>query len=159
MELIKQVEINIDYIIELIRQYHQSHNKDKEVLIDINKAIDSSLELRNKKDLINQFISNLDIQADVDKDWHQFVKIKKLEELDQIIDSENLDREATYKFINNAFRDGLITTTGTAISKVMPPVSLFSPTQERTKKRESVLTKLTNFFDKFFDISGREFDS
>jgi type I restriction enzyme R subunit len=44
--------------------------------------------------------------------------------------------------------------TGTAISKVLPPVSRFSPSGERTQKRESVINKLSNFFERFFDISG-----
>ena len=62
MELIKQIEINIDYILELIKKYHENHTKDTELLIDIEKAISSSVELRNKKDLIDQFIATLDIQ-------------------------------------------------------------------------------------------------
>lgn len=157
MELIKQVEINIDYVLSLIKRYHEDHTKNKELLIDINKAIDSSFELRNKKDLINQFITSLDVHAVVDEDWQKFVEEKKVEELEQIISNENLDRDATYTFIKNAFRDGGVAVTGTAISKVLPPVSRFSPTGERTQKRESVLTKLTNFFERFFDISGGKF--
>ncbi|KAA6302038.1 MAG: Type I restriction enzyme EcoR124II R protein [Candidatus Ordinivivax streblomastigis] len=154
MELIKQVEINIDYILELIRKYHDSHLKDKEILVNINKAINSSVELRNKKELIDQFIDSLNVNSAVDADWHEFVNKKKIEELDQIITDENLDKDETYKFIQNAFRDGSVQTTGTGIAKVLPPVSRFSPTGERTKKRETVLGKLMAFFDKFFDISG-----
>lgn len=157
MELIKQVEINIDYVLGLIKKYHEDHTKNRELLVDINKAIDSSVELRNKKDLINQFISSLDVHSVVDEDWQRFVEEKKLEELEQIIESENLDHEATYTFIRNAFRDGGVATTGTALTKVLPPVSRFSPTGERTKKRESVLEKLTGFFERFFDISGGKF--
>lgn len=157
MELIKQVEINIDYVLCLIKKYHEDHIKNKELLIDINKAIDSSVELRNKKDLINQFITSLDVHSIVDEDWQKFVEKKKVEELDKIIESEKLDPEATYKFVKNAFRDGSVPTTGTAISKVLPPVSRFSLTGERTQKRESVLDKLSNFFEKFFDISGGKF--
>ncbi|RJR13801.1 type I restriction endonuclease subunit R [Candidatus Parcubacteria bacterium] len=157
MELIKQIEINIDYVLGLIKKYHEDHIKNRELLLDINKAIDSSVELRNKKDLINQFISTLDAQSVVDDDWQKFVDEKKLEELEQIIKSENLDRDATFTFVRNAFRNGNIATTGTAITKVLPPVSRFSPTGERTKKRESVLSKLTNFFERFFDISGGKF--
>lgn len=156
MELIKQVEINIDFVLELIKKYHEDHVENKELLVDINKAIDSSVELRNKKDLINQFITSLDVHSSVDEDWQEFVEEKKVEELEKIIKNENLDREATYKFINNAFRDGNVATTGTAISKILPPVSRFSPTGERTQKRESVLQKLTNFFERFFEISGRK---
>ncbi len=158
MELIKQVDINIDYILGLIKKYHEDHTKNREILVDINKAIDASVELRNKKDLINQFISSLDINSVVDADWHSFMNKKKVEELEQIIKTEELDYEATYKFIKNSFRDGSIAVSGTAITKVLPPVSHFSPDGERTKKRETVLTKLTNFFERFFDISGGKMD-
>ena len=157
MELIKQVEINIDYVLGLIKRYHEDHVKNKELLIDINKAIDSSVELRNKKDLINQFITSLDVHSIVDEDWRKFVEEKKNEELNTIIKTENLDPEATYAFIRNAFRDGNVATTGTGLSKVLPPVSRFSPTGERTQKREGVLNKLTKFFERFFDISGGRF--
>lgn len=159
MELIKQVEINIDYVLALIKRYHDDHIQNKELLVDINKAIDSSVELRNKKDLINQFITTLDVHSVIDEDWHKFVEKKKIEELEEIITSEGLDHDATYSFIKNAFRDGTVATTGTAITKVLPPVSRFSPTGERSKKRESVLSKLTGFFDKFFDISGGKLNS
>jgi len=155
MELIKQVDINIDYILGLIKKYHEDHTKNRELLLDINKAIDSSVELRNKKDLINQFIATLDVHSIVDDDWRKFVEGKKVEELEQIIKSENLDHDATYAFIKNAFRNGNVSTTGTAITKILPPVSRFSPTGERSKKRESVLDKLTRFFERFFDISNR----
>lgn len=157
MELIKQVEINIDFVLGLIKRYHEDHNKNRDILVDINKAIDSSVELRNKKDLINQFIASLDIHSVVDDDWQKFVDKKKIEELEKIIDNEGLDHDATYAFVRNSFRDGGVATSGTAITKVLPPVSRFSPTGERTQKRESVLSKLTSFFERFFDISGGKF--
>lgn len=104
--------------------------------------------------LRTQFIDSLDAHSVVDKDWQAFVEGKKIEELEQIIKSEGLDHDATYAFVKNAFRDGNIATTGTAITNVLPPVSRFSVTGERTQKRESVLEKLTSFFKRFFDISG-----
>ena len=154
MELIKQIEINIDYILSLVKKYHEDHIKNRELLIDINKAIDSSVELRNKKDLINQFITSLDAHSVVDEDWQKYVEKKKIEELEEIIKHENLDHDETYKFVRSAFRNGNIATTGTALSKILPPVSRFSPGGERSKKRESVLDKLTRFFERFFDISN-----
>ncbi|GAB1415958.1 hypothetical protein MASR2M117_13640 [Paludibacter sp.] len=90
MELIKQVEINIDYFLALIKKYHAGHLKDKEIVISINKAIDYSVELRNKKELIEQFIDSLTTSTNVDDDWHSFVDAKKVEELDQIINDENM---------------------------------------------------------------------
>jgi len=156
MELIKQIEINIDYVLGLVKRYHEDHTKNREILVDINKAIDSSVELRNKKDLINQFIASLDVSSVVDKDWKKFVDKKKIEELDQIITDENLNRDEAYTFVKNAFRNGSVATTGTAMTEVLPPISRFSPTGERTKKRDSVLEKLTKFFEIFFDISGEK---
>lgn len=157
MELIKQIEINIDYVLALVKTYHKDQIKNKDLLVDINKAIDSSVELRNKKDLINQFIASLDIHAVVDEDWQKFIEKKKIDELNQIIEHENLDHDETYTFVQNAFRSGNVPMTGTAIAKILPPVSHFSPGGERTKKRESVLDKLTRFFERFFDISGGKF--
>lgn len=153
MELIKQIEINIDYILGLVKKYHEDHIKNYELLVDINKAIDSSVELRNKKDLINHFIASLDAHSVVDEDWQKYVEKKKVEELEEIIKHENLDHDETYKFVRNAFRNGSVATTGTDLAKVLPPVSRFSPGGERSKKRESVLDKLTRFFERFFDIS------
>ena len=139
MELIKQVEINIDFILEPIRKYHEEHSKDKEIIVKIGKAIDSSVELRNKKELIEQFIDSLNPASNVDDDWNKFVDAKKIEELDNIIQDENLNKEETYKFINNTFSDGYLQTTGTAIAKVLPPVSRFTASGDRTKKREIVI--------------------
>jgi type I restriction enzyme R subunit len=156
MELIKQIEINIDYIIELIKKYHTDHTKNKDILFDINRAIESSVELRNKKDLIQQFIESLDISSSVDGDWIEYVERKKKEELEKIIVDEKLNPTETYTFIKNAFRDWTITTTGTGITKILPPVSRFNPDGERTKKRNTVIEKLIKFFERFFDISKKE---
>jgi len=156
MELIKQIEINIDYILELIKKYHNDNTKDKEILLDINRAIESSVELRNKKDLIEQFIQSLDISSSVDGDWIEFVEKKKQEELEKIIKDENLNHKETYKFIENAFRNWNVATTGTTITKILPPVSRFSTNGQRTQKRESVIQRLIKFFERFFGISKKE---
>ena len=54
------------------------------------------LSFAAKKGLINRFISSLDMQSAVDDDWNRkFVEGGKVEELEQIIISENLDHDAT----------------------------------------------------------------
>ena len=157
MELVKQVEINIDYILNLIKRYHADNSKDKEVLLeDVNRAINSSMELRKKKDLINQFIQSLEMSADVDEYWRQFVEQKKIEELEKIIAEEKLNREKTYAFIESVFRDGEVVETGTAVVKILPPVSMFARDKDggslRMKKKKTVLAKLKAFFERFFDL-------
>ncbi len=152
MELVKQIEINIDYILMLIQKYQSAGQKDKEIIISIQKAVDASIGLRSKRDLIMNFIASLTPNKDVDKDWKKYVNEQKVIELNRIILEENLNKEETYKFINNVFRDGFVPTTGTAINKMLPPVSLFTKNNDRGKKRTSVLEKIKAFFEKFQDI-------
>lgn len=154
IELVKQVEINIDFILELIKEHHKNNFKDKEVEIKIQKAIDSSMSLRNKKELIIRFIESMTPSTNVDDDWLKFVEEKKIEELNSIIAVENLNRDETFKYITNSFNNGFIQESGTAFAKILPRISRFSPDGERTKKRETVLEKLTAFFNRYQDISG-----
>ena len=150
IELIKQVEINIDYILMLVQKYHDTHCEDKEILISINKAIDSSLELRSKKALIETFIAGINDVDDVMIEWREFVAKQKEAELAAIIEQENLKNAETRKFVEYCFRDGVIKTTGTDIDKILPPMSMFD--RARSQKKSSVIEKLKNFFDKFFGI-------
>ena len=150
IELIKQIEINIDYILLLVKKYHDSHAEDKEILISIHKAIDSSLELRSKKALIENFIAGINEVEDVLNEWHAYVAEQKIHELENIISEENLKPEETRKFIEYSFRDGILKTTGTDFDKILPPVSRFGGGRE--KKKTSVIEKLKNFFDRFYGI-------
>jgi type I restriction enzyme R subunit len=152
MELIKQVDINIDFILDLIIKYHESNTQDKEILTDINKAIDSSIELRNKKDLIEQFVETVNVDSNVSEDWKSFVSGKKKEELEKIIEEEKLNMGLTFMFMDSAIRDGVVQSSGTAIAKILPPISRFDPDSVRTEVRERVIDKLTTFFNRFFDV-------
>lgn len=151
IELIKQIEINIDYILLLVKKYHDSHCEDKEVLIDIRKAMDASPELRSKKALIETFIAGINDVDDVLTEWRSFVVEQKEKELASIVAEEILKPEETRKFVENAFRDGEIKTTGTDIDKLMPPVSRFGG-GNRAEKKQTIIDKLLAFFEKYFGI-------
>ena len=153
VELIKQIEINIDYILMLVKKYHDTHCEDKEVLITINKAIDASPELRSKKQLIENFISGVNDVDDVMGEWHKYVVKQREEDLETIITEEKLKPEDTRKFLENAFREGEIKTAGTDIDKLMPPVSRFGDSG-RAKKKQGIIDKLKLFFEKYFGIGG-----
>lgn len=157
MELIKQIEVNIDYILALVKQYHDKNCKDKEIMGAIERAIDSSVDLRNKKDLILQFIDSLTPDSVVDRDWLVFVNEAKISELNKIIDQENLNKEETYTFIRNSFRNGSVQTNGQDIEKVLPPMSRFDKSANRTQRKRNIITRLLEFFDRFFGISNGEF--
>ena len=151
IELIKQIEINIDYILMLVKKYHDSHCEDKEVLVDIRKAVDASPELRSKKQLIENFINGINEVEDVMGEWNEFVDQQREEELAQIIADEKLKPQETRDFIETAFRDGEVKTTGTDIDKIMPPVSRFGGSG-RAAKKQTVIEKLKAFFEKYFGI-------
>ena len=153
IELIKQIEINIDYILMLVKKYHDSHCEDKEVLIDIRKAVDASPELRSKKQLIESFINGINEVEDVMGEWNDFVDKEREEELAQIIADERLKPQETRDYIETAFRDGEVKTTGTDIDKIMPPVSRFGGSG-RAAKKQTVIDKLKAFFEKYFGIGS-----
>ena len=157
VELIRQVEINIDYILMLVKKYHDTHCDDKEVLITIRKAIDASPELRSKKQLIETFIAGVNDVDDVMAEWNTYVSEQREKELAKIIQEEKLKEPETRKYLANAFRDGEIKTVGTDIDKLMPPVSRFGG-GGRAQKKQGVIDKLKGFFDKFFGIGGSSFE-
>ena len=150
-ELIRQVEINIDYILLLVQKYHDTNCTDKEILVNISKAIGSSLQLRSKKELIESFISSVNAGTDVDRGWREYVQRRKAEDLNEIIESEHLKPEETEKFIESSFRDGQVRTTGTDIDKILPPMSRFGGGDRQEKKR-SVIEKIQSFFERYFGL-------
>lgn len=150
-ELIRQVEINIDYILLLVQKYHDTNCTDKEILVNISKAIGSSLQLRSKKELIESFISSVNAGTDVDRGWREYVQRRKAEDLNEIIESEHLKPEETEKFIESSFRDGQVRTTGTDIDKILPPMSRFGGGNRQEKKR-SVIEKIQSFFERYFGL-------
>jgi len=152
IELVKQVTINIDYILQLVAQYHKSRMKDKEILTSIDKAMSSSPELRSKKELIERFINSLNVHSDVDRDWREFTDKNKAEELDRIIEEENLKPKEARKFIANAFRDGELKSSGTGFASILPPVSMFDEDNSLAKKKTVVLEKLKTFFEKYLGV-------
>lgn len=150
-ELIRQVEINIDYILLLVQKYHDTNCTDKEILVNISKAIGSSLQLRSKKELIESFISSVNAGTDVDSGWREYVQRRKAEDLNEIIESEHLKPEETEKFIESSFRDGQVRTTGTDIDKILPPMSRFGGGNRQEKKR-TVIEKIQSFFERYFGL-------
>ena len=151
IELIKQIEINIDYILLLVQKYHDSHCDDKEVLITIRKAVDASPELRSKKALIETFIAGINDVSDVMLEWRTFVAEEKERQLVAIIQEENLKDDETRRFMESSFRDGSVKTTGTDIDRLMPPISRFGGVN-RAEKKQTIIEKLKGFFDRFFGI-------
>jgi type I restriction enzyme R subunit len=152
IELIKQIEVNIDYILMLVAKYHKSNCTDKSILAAIDKAVSSSIELRSKKELVEGFISRVNTSTKVDDDWREFVLEQKESDLTALIYTESLKPEETRRFVDNAFRDGAMKTTGTDVDKILPPVSRFGGGGSRATKKQSVIDGLLEFFEKYLGL-------
>lgn len=151
MELVRQLEVNIDYILMLVTKYHKSNCKNQEIRSSIDKAIRASLSLRSKKDLIDGFIDKINADTDVMTDWAKFVKEQKESDLKNLIKDENLKESETRKFIDSSFRDGQVKTIGTDIEKILPPMGRFNG-GNRNERKQAIIEKLLKFFDKYFGL-------
>lgn len=156
IELIKQVEINVDYILLLVQKYREERGDgdDKELRAGISRAIDSSPSLRNKKDLIENFVDSVSVKGEIEAEWRAYVAAQREKELAEIIGAENLKPEETARFVEAAFREGVLRTTGTAITKVLPPVSRFSKDKNHSAKKQRVVQLLGEFFERFFGLGS-----
>ena len=153
MELVKQVQINIRYILELVQQYHDSNCENKEIIVKIRKQMDASPDMRDKRELIERFIEQMTPVkgADVGERWEKYIEQEKKEQLNAIIAEENLKPTETEAFIKRAFADGYVTETGTGIAKILPPSNPFLP--ESGEKKQTVIDKLKAFLRRFQDTS------
>lgn len=152
-ELIKQIEINIDYILLLISKLKDTHGNDKELKISIQKAIDSSPELRSKKALIEAFIEGINDIDDVLIGWHNFIGESKEEDVKKIIEENNLKEKETREYLSKCWENGEVISLGEDLDKIMPPMSRFG-NSNRDIKKAIVLEKIREFFDKYYSISN-----
>ncbi|MGJ6970070.1 type I restriction endonuclease subunit R, EcoR124 family [Streptosporangium sp. G11] len=158
IELIKQVEVNIDYILMLVQRWRDEGQvkmgeEGRTPLRAIEDAVDASPSLRNKKDLIMEFVDSISVTGEVSDDWRIFVTQRQEAELAEIIDAEHLRPEQTKSFIEVAFRDGAIATNGTAITQILPPVARFAKDNNLGAKKQRVITKLNAYFERFLGLA------
>ena len=155
IELVKQVEINVDYILLLVDKYRASFGdgKDKEVHAQISRAVDASPSLRSKRDLVENFVNSVSVEGTVDQQWRAFVASERETELESIITSQKLKPELTRAFVEAAFRDGQLRTTGTEITRILPPASRFNREAGHGDLKRRVVEALTIYFHRFFGLS------
>ncbi len=149
-ELIRQVEVNIDYILMLVEMYQKSNCKDKEILVRISKAINSSIELRSKKELIEGFIEKVNVSSSVSDEWKAYVAKRREEDLSALIESEKLKPELTRQFMEKSFKDGELKTRGTEIQNILPPSSPFD--KKSSQKKKGIIGRIKEFFEKYIGL-------
>ena len=157
IELVKSVEINIDYILFLVGQKTGDPAHDAELVVKIKKSIGATPDLRDKEDLIMQFVNSASAGSKINDDWAMYVRQKLSTELQDLITSENLKPEKTMEFLQQSFRDGEIRESGTGIAGILPPMPLFGAGGNREAKKLAVTEKLKALFKRFYDLCGGVF--
>ena len=157
MNLMKQVEINIDYIIMLVKRFHEEHTVDKVVALkEIESIIDADPQMRKKKDLIEAFIASLTPNGNVDEEWLEFINKKKKEEAEALIAKERLKHDLAIAFINQCLKNGTVPDTGVEIAAILPPMSIFDKGGAIVKKRQVVVDAIRTFVERYRDVSTEE---
>ncbi|EAJ7579033.1 type I restriction endonuclease subunit R [Campylobacter upsaliensis] len=154
VELLAQVEVSIEYILELIAKYHKDQATNYEPIL---KLLDSSLSLRSKKELFLRFIDSLHTQSNVAKDFSTYIKTHKNNALQDIINALDLDPKKTKEFMQDSFERGELRDYGRAFDEILPPSPLFGKGAEQTHKvRKQALEKLQAFFELFKGLELRQ---
>ncbi len=156
IELIRQIEVNVDYILMLVEKYRKERGDGDDVALktEIFRAVDSSPTLRSKRDLIEGFVDGVSAHGPIDEEWVSYIGKKKEEELEALIAAENLKPEPTRVFVNSAFRDGRVQTTGTAVTGILPSTRRFGASANHQEKKNRVLDRLVEYFDRFAGLVG-----
>lgn len=154
MELVKQIQINIPYILDLVNKYHEQNCKDKELLAKIQSAIGASPDLRDKEELILNFIKNVSPEkGDIEDQWLSYISLEKENELKRIIVQKNLKEGPTRDFIDHAFKEGYISGLGTAIKDIMPSMGIFGAARgAREETKAQIIRTLTDYFNCYYNI-------
>ncbi|WP_053945693.1 type I restriction endonuclease subunit R, partial [Helicobacter ailurogastricus] len=156
MELIKQVEINIDYILNLIAE-----DKPKE---DILRAIKSSPKMRSKQEVILSFweFFKQHPSADIQASFRDYMDSQRQQEFARIIQDYKLQKKPARDFMSKAFKHHNISFKGTQFPTLLPKegASFFSRNPEgqsmRNQLKNKIQAELQAFFDKYHDISSRD---
>ena len=151
MDTIRQFDVNIDYILQMIEQYHGSNCKDRDLLGKINDLLGSSAQLRPKRKLIGAFIHSYNSSAG-QVNWAAFVIEKLSQDVKELAARFGMDEEKTYGFITNALSVGDLPTTGDDFDRILPAMSLFADEDSaaafEAKKRE-IAEALQSMFEEY----------
>ena len=156
IELVKQVEVNIDYILTLVKEYCEKNREDKELGAKITAAVESSPELRPKRELVQKFVDSVSDVSDVHASWREFVRVERDADVEAIIEEEKLNPDATRDYLEKSFMLGELDPYGTELDALLPKLPLFglaaNEPSKRVAKKNAVIEKFRMIFQKYFGL-------
>ena len=158
VDLLKSQEINLDYILEQIFENNKKNNDKTALVENIEKLVRASIGNRAKESLLVDFINQTDLDSIRDKasiieDFYKFAQAEQLREVNELIVAENLNEEATKRYISISIKREFASENGTELNAILPKMSPLN-TQYLTKK-QSVFEKISAFVEKFKCIGGK----
>ncbi|WP_069791313.1 type I restriction endonuclease subunit R (plasmid) [Cyanobacterium sp. IPPAS B-1200] len=158
VDLLKSQEINLDYILELIFENNKKV-KDKGLLVEeVRRLIRASLGNRAKESLLVDFINQTNLDNILDKEsiieaFFSFAQVAQKREAQELINSENLNPEATRRYLMTSLKRGYASENGTELNAILPKMSPLNP-QYLTKK-QTVFLKVSTFVETFKGVGGQ----
>ncbi|MBR4748614.1 MAG: type I restriction endonuclease subunit R, partial [Abditibacteriota bacterium] len=148
LEILRHDDIDISYIMGLIRQLGADENKNRELKANIERQIKASPLLKSKLELINKFIAELSNKGCSPEAWREFVEEEREQALARIIREERLNEERTRLLIEEALLSGYINTQGPDIGNLLPPLPIFGGAREKAMER--VISSLTEYMEMYY---------
>ncbi|GFE89744.1 type I restriction endonuclease subunit R [Steroidobacter agaridevorans] len=158
VDLLKSLEINLDYILELIFEKNKKIKEKAALVEDVRRAIRSSLGNRAKEGLLVDFINQTELdrlrdKASVIDAFFAFAQAEQQREALELIDAEHLNPEAAKRYITTSLKREFASDNGTELNGILPKMSPLNP-QYLTKK-QGVFQKIAAFVEKFKGVGGQ----
>ena len=158
IDLLKSQEINLDYILELIFEKNKKV-RDKAALVeDVRRVIRASLGNRAKESLLVDFINQTDLdelgdKAGVIEAFFAYARAEQQREVQELISGENLNEEATKRYITASLKREFASEHGTELNALLPKMSPLNP--QYLKKKQGVFQRIAAFVEKFKGVGGQ----
>lgn len=154
VELLKSVDIDLDYILMLVEKMGDGNNEDDEIKAKIERSLGASHELRSKRDLIMDFV-NADhggVMTITDQ-WNEYIKGRHEKEFNDLVAQERLKPDAAAKAIARFERAGEVPTVGTEVIELLAsrPSRFAKPEGGASleERKRSVIEAIQAFIDRF----------
>jgi type I restriction enzyme R subunit len=158
VDLLKSLEINLDYILELIFEHNKKTKSKADLIDEVRRVIRASLGNRAKEILVVDFINQTDLDQIGDKSsvieaFFSFAQVEQQREAEGLINAESLNAEEARRYITTSLKREYASDAGTELNAILPKMSPLNP-QYLTKK-QSVFQKIAAFVEKFKGVGGK----
>jgi len=157
LEILKQIEVNVDYIVALISKHSKAGGNEEDVTNSIKGVMMSSQTLRSKAGVIIEVIKDnfTEIKDSITEGEVGDILIRELRkskdlEIQNIIKDEQLKDKDASRLINRVIREGHVDEQGVELDYILPPTSRFE--EDREDKKGRVLGKIKVLVERYADV-------